>query len=384
MRGGTLFLHPALRRYRLPLFKRLQEELDVDFLWTGKAIPYVSSAPHEVAEIERLKASGEVTGRQAKELHYLPFSNFSFDLLTVFKRSYSTIVFSSCTSVPFVLLAPVVARFKKVILFEELWLYPKGSKKYDCLWYLVRIIVRTSVDRFVVTGSASKRFLTSEFGIPTDKIFTALNTAPGLDKKGPKSRISTEENAGNQEKESVLKILYLGRIVRYKGLDILIRSLPYIKTKLVLTVVGDGEFRPICEAIVAELNLEKQVRFVGACESNETAEYFEEADIFVLPTRRRHGQNVQVESWGFTVNEALSSNTPVISTTNVGAAFDLIHNGENGMIVSASPNAIALAITALVPKLDEMTANFKIRKRLELDANYDDAFVGFQTAIIND
>jgi len=66
---------------------------------------------------------------------------------------------------------------------------------------------------------------------------------------------------------------------------------------------------------------------------------YAEADALVLPSRH--------DGWGLVVNEALASGIPVVATTAVGAATDLLREGETGFLVPpADVGALATALLA--------------------------------------
>jgi glycosyltransferase involved in cell wall biosynthesis len=89
-------------------------------------------------------------------------------------------------------------------------------------------------------------------------------------------------------------------------------------------MVGDGPFRPDCEARVREGNL--PVSFTGFLNQSEMAKAYAVADALVLPS--------QDETWGIVVNEAMSCNRPCFVSSRVGCAPDLIDRGETGEIFS--------------------------------------------------
>lgn len=99
------------------------------------------------------------------------------------------------------------------------------------------------------------------------------------------------------------------------------RSRTYAKPYLVL--VGDGEERGALEQQVGELGLE-DVRFAGFRNQTELPGFFALADVFVLPARH--------EPWGLVVNEVMACGCPVVLSSDVGAAADLVTNGVEGFV----------------------------------------------------
>ena len=97
-----------------------------------------------------------------------------------------------------------------------------------------------------------------------------------------------------------VRLLFVGRIVRTKGVRDAIRAMALLKDlAVVLDIVGDGFDREKCEALVAELGLSGKVTFHGRRPRNEVDEFYEAADIFVFPSYREPGGNVIFEAMGW-------------------------------------------------------------------------------------
>ena len=103
--------------------------------------------------------------------------------------------------------------------------------------------------------------------------------------------------------DGTVHLLYVGRLVRTKGLRDAIRALARLTTStpVVLEVVGDGPDRAACEALVAELGLGRAVRFHGRQPRERVEGFYRSADIFVFPSYREPGGNVVFESMGYGV-----------------------------------------------------------------------------------
>src|SRR5436309_15882902 len=71
----------------------------------------------------------------------------------------------------------------------------------------------------------------------------------------------------------------------------------------------------------------------GGLTEDELARRYVEADVFALLSRQ--------ETWGVVVNEAAASGLPLVLSARVGAAYDLLRDGENGFLVPADDVAAA-------------------------------------------
>jgi glycosyltransferase involved in cell wall biosynthesis len=111
--------------------------------------------------------------------------------------------------------------------------------------------------------------------------------------------------------------------------------------------------------------------------------YYGACDLFVLPTRFLLTEPVNCESWGFTVNEAMSLGVPVVATTAVGAAYDLIVPGETGAMAEAGdPDDLAAKLAPLVADAElRRRIGAAGRERLARVCSYDQSFAAFREAL---
>lgn len=122
-------------------------------------------------------------------------------------------------------------------------------------------------------------------------------------------------------------ILFMGRLIRRKGCDVLINAFLKLNIKdVVLIIAGDGEELDNYKRLS---NNNKSIIYTGMISPKERRNYYNQVDVFVLPSICYKGI---IEAWGLTVNEALECGTPVIATDAVGAAYDLI-TGDSGIVV---------------------------------------------------
>lgn len=190
----------------------------------------------------------------------------------------------------------------------------------------------------MVTVSDSSRHALREIGFGKHKQIYVVN--PGVDI----ARVSTE-------KTTYPSLLYLGRIRKYKSIDILIRavaiaskSVPQVK----LTIAGSGEDEKRLKEMVRHMKLENHVNFAGKVSEAEKARLFSQTWISVQPS--------MVEGWGITNIEANMCGTPVVAS-DVEGLRDSVINGKTGILVkSGSPEAFANAIVDLVNNPDTLHA----------------------------
>ncbi len=100
-------------------------------------------------------------------------------------------------------------------------------------------------------------------------------------------------------------LLFVGRLVPYKGVDVRLRALHGIEATTLL--VGAGPLRAMLETQARELGL-SGVRFLGAVSDAELTALYHAADLFVLPSVTR------AEAFGVVQLEAMACGVPVVST----------------------------------------------------------------------
>ena len=95
-----------------------------------------------------------------------------------------------------------------------------------------------------------------------------------------------------------IEVLFVGRMVPYKGGDILIEALsPLIRdAKVRLTLIGDGPHKPALQSQVDRLGLGDGVVFKESVNHTELGKYYAAADIFGFPTLRELGGAVVIEA----------------------------------------------------------------------------------------
>lgn len=112
-----------------------------------------------------------------------------------------------------------------------------------------------------------------------------------------------------------LKLLFVGRVIRTKGLRDAIRSLPAVlrSSKVSLTVAGDGPDLESCRQEARELGVQDHVEFLGRVPKEVVNELYLSHDVFLFPSFR--------EPMGGVLFEALEKGIPIITTNLGGPAY---------------------------------------------------------------
>ena len=146
-------------------------------------------------------------------------------------------------------------------------------------------------------------------------------------------------------------LLFLGRLVPVKGIDLLLDACAGLPVELL--VVGDGPERPSLERRAAALGV--RARFLGEQTGEDKAGWLAAADVLVLPSRVL--PDGRTESAPLVLLEAMAAGVPVLAT-RVGGNPDLITEGENGLLV---PPGEAAPLRAA---LEQLLAGPGLRRRL--------------------
>ena len=135
-------------------------------------------------------------------------------------------------------------------------------------------------------------------------------------------------------------ILFAGRMVPYKGVDVLLRALAGTDAAAVL--VGAGPSRGGWIALARELGIAERVRFAGEVPHDELAALYHACDLFVLPSVTR------AEAFGYVQLEAMACAKPVVSTRVASGVPWVNRDGETGLTVPpGDPGALRDAIEIL-------------------------------------
>jgi glycosyltransferase involved in cell wall biosynthesis/predicted metal-dependent phosphoesterase TrpH len=187
----------------------------------------------------------------------------------------------------------------------------------------------------IYAPSESTRFELAEHGIDQHKIVT-YPRGVDTDRFHPGKR---NGYFGKYAIDGRTKLLYVGRVSREKGLDVLAEAFARVarlRDGLQLVVVGDG---PYLEEMKRRLKA-APVTFTGVLKGETLAQAYASSDLFVFPSA--------TDTFGNVVLEAQASGLPVIVTDKGGPCENVLQS-ETGLIVPAGdPDALLRAILHLV------------------------------------
>jgi glycosyltransferase involved in cell wall biosynthesis len=128
-------------------------------------------------------------------------------------------------------------------------------------------------------------------------------------------------------------VLFVGRMVPYKGLDVLLEALRGLRATAVL--VGDGPARPALERRARDIGVAERVVFAKDVDEDELMALYRACDVFVLPSISRQ------EAFGVVQLEAMACGKPVVSTA-LPTGVPWVNQDERTGVIVAPGDAPAL------------------------------------------
>jgi len=151
-------------------------------------------------------------------------------------------------------------------------------------------------------------------------------------------------NVERDIKNSTVQIIYVGRIIKEKGVQVLVEAISRLPSNLPsyhLNIIGDGPYLENIKKMISEKKQEERISVLGAM--RQIPEIMAKSDIFVHPA-------IWEEGFGIAIVEAMASGLICIAT-NRGAIPELIDDQINGYLVESN------SATAMAEKLAEIITN---------------------------
>jgi glycosyltransferase involved in cell wall biosynthesis len=171
----------------------------------------------------------------------------------------------------------------------------------------------------VFCPSSYLRDLALSWGVPAEHVSVLPNPFPALPDLPSRDELRATLGLDGR------LLVFAGRLSEQKSLDVALAALERVEG-VTLAIAGDGDRRAPLERCAAELGVTDRVRFLGAQPRRRVLELFRAADAALLSS--------SWENFPHTVVEALAVGTPVLAT-RVGGVAEIVHDGENGLLVPA-------------------------------------------------
>jgi len=214
----------------------------------------------------------------------------------------------------------IFSKSRLLLLVENDPRFIQGCKK-GFFNRVVRQWIGKHADMVLTNNSQGRTYLLEYIGLSEDIVMKACYLTSQLPPL-PTSIIS-------RRKHEKLIILYVGRILKNKGLYELILALTILsdcdRGRIEVHIVGDGPYLETLERLSREHKLSETIIFYGKQPYEQLTQYYSSADVFILPTLGDYRALV-----GF---EALSAGLPIIGSCYDGAVSEVVEDGINGFII---------------------------------------------------
>lgn len=190
---------------------------------------------------------------------------------------------------------------------------------------LRRMMVRAAA-ACITNSQAGRDYLIDCLDADNRFVFAQPYEVPGAASL-EKSRLETESIPLRFDAAAAQRPLFLfvGSTIPRKGIQFLLQACARLNAQknadYTLAIVGDGEQRAELEQFCRENHLTGSIEWVGRVDYQQVGQYFQQADVFILPTLE--------DTWGMVVLEAMALGKPVLCSHLAGAS-ELIIEGRNG------------------------------------------------------
>lgn len=168
------------------------------------------------------------------------------------------------------------------------------------------------------------------------------------------------------EKSKHTHILFVGRIIKEKGIYSLIEALPEIKKyypNIILHLVGEGNEKKYLQEKIKQLNLLENVIFHGQVSHTELPNYYAMAEVFLLPSFS--------EGFGLVLAEAMACKCIAVCS-NIDTFKNLIDDEENGFLLKKNtPEDISLTVLNILKLSEKQKEKIKNAARKKIIENFD-------------
>jgi len=150
-----------------------------------------------------------------------------------------------------------------------------------------------------------------------------------------------EEISQIKSKQDKKNLLFVGRLVYYKGVEYLVKAMTTVDANL--TIIGEGNLKKDLESMIEKNNLQDKIKIIPPVSDKELVRQYHLCDIFVLPSI------AITEAFGIVQLEAMVCGKPVISTNLPTGVPFVNQDGKTGLVVEPKDfKSLAAAINKLL------------------------------------
>ncbi len=227
---------------------------------------------------------------------------------------------------------PILARgsVRSILILHDAFFHP--GDEYPLRQFILRCQIQ-STDGLIVLSDHVRRQVMTEFDYPAERIWKMPHGPFGF---GTEAVVPARHPRGERD----LSLLFFGRIVAYKGLDVLLRALKLLADRglrLQLVIAGSGDLAPYAGLLEQLSCVTLHNRWLT---EEEIGQFLAASDVAVLPYIEASQSGVAASAY--------AAGRPVV-VTPVGGLVEQVISGKTGLIArEATANALADAIALFV------------------------------------
>ena len=206
--------------------------------------------------------------------------------------------------------------------------------------------------KIFVTSEETKKVIPSRYHFKTEKLL-----AIGFDE-------TSKPNSKSRSNAGLFNICYVGRLIYWKGLLIVLKTFSEIKKKnknAILSIVGSGPMDTELKLQAKKLNIDQSIQWLGQIDRKELINFFNnKCDLLLMPSLR--------DSGGLVILEAMSCGVPV-AALNLGGPGQLVDNecGIKIEVDNKSEDQIAFELSTLINDSIKNADELKNKKTKSLE-----------------
>ena len=236
----------------------------------------------------------------------------------------------------------------RIATFHDIWLnnWVKNFGYTGVIGEVVeRYVLARHWDHFITNSESTKQKLVAarRKATPADVVYNGIRLADY-------ASLPTERYARPT-------ISYVGRMVRYKRVDDLLRALVVVRDRVpdvLLKLVGSGPDDARFRSLATELGLDRNVEWVGYVEKHrDVLEILGRSHVSCLPS--------EVEGFGMVIIESMACGTPVVASA-LAPIREITHEGRGGLLYPVGD------VDALATKLVAMLTDAALHTRAVAEA----------------
>lgn len=320
MRKKLLIFHPTIAPYRIDFFNHLYKTFDTRICLRyhnlkSQKFNYKQISDKFDFEPIYLKESFKILGKQMYKGIWTQLNAFNPDIVLVEEFSIYTLI---------VILHRFFKRkkYKIVSICDDSYNMVAENNDLSKAHRFARKILVPYIDELILVEPRVKTYYKNKYG---KGIYFPIIKDDEITRK-------RYENLLNKSYKTAIKnnllgkriFLFVGRIVNLKNLEVAIKAFAKLnQSENIFFIIGDGPLRENLEKTVNKLDI--NVKFTGRLEGDELEQWYNIAQVFILPSF--------LEPFGAVTNEALLAGCKALISEKAGSQC-LINNGVNGYIIN--------------------------------------------------